>query len=115
MAGMWRMRLVDPPKAAYTTRALRTEESVRMARMASERAGGESGARADRGAISVQMGWPEGESAEWASDMPRASPTTWEVAAVPRNWQPPPGVAQARQSISEAASSVSCPRAKRAP
>src|ERR1017187_10449453 len=102
MAGMWRMRLVDPPKAAYTTRALRTEASVRMSRMASERAWSESAARAERRAISVQMGWPEGESAEWASDMPRAPPTTWEVAAVPRNWQPPPGVAQARQSISEA-------------
>src|ERR1039457_5558456 len=109
MAGMWRMRLVDPPKAAYTTRALRTEASVRMSRMASERAWSESAARAERRAISVQMGWPEGESAEWVSDMPRASPTTWEVATVQRNWQPPPGAAQARQGIWAAASSESCP------
>ena len=47
--------------------------------------------------MSSQIGWPEGASAECGSDMPSASPTTCEVAAVPRNWQPPPGVAQARQ------------------
>ena len=34
--------------------------------------------------------------------MPSASPTTCEVAAVPRNWQPPPGVAQARHRPSAA-------------
>ena len=34
------------------------------------------------------------------SDRPSASATTCDVAAVPRNWQPPPGDAQARQPIS---------------
>ena len=39
-----------------------------------------------------------------APNMPRASPTTCAVAAVPRNWQPPPGEAQARQPTSAASS-----------
>ena len=72
-------------------------------------------ARAERRAISSQMGWPEGASAECVSDMPSASPTTCDVAAVPRNWQPPPGVAQARQRSRAASSSVILPCAKRAP
>ena len=46
---------------------------------------------------------------------PRASAMTCAVAAVPRNWQPPPGVAQARQPISAAYSRVICFWAKRAP
>ena len=49
-----------------------------------------------------QIGWPEGASAVCGSDMPSASATTCDVAAVPRNWQPPPGDAQARQPISAA-------------
>ena len=65
--------------------------------------------------MSSQMGWPEGASAECGSDMPSASPTTCEVAAVPRNWQPPPGEAQARHRPSAASSSVIWPWAKRAP
>src|ERR1035438_10362159 len=65
--------------------------------------------------MSVQMGCPEGASAECGSDMPSASPTTCAVAAVPRNWQPPPGEAQARHIASAASSSVICPWAKRAP
>ena len=59
-------------------------------------------ARAERRAPSRQMGWPEGASAVWASARPSASATTCAVAAVPRNWQPPPGEAQARQPISAA-------------
>ena len=42
-------------------------------------------ARADRRAISNQIGWPEGARAECGRDIPRASATTWDVAAVPRN------------------------------
>ena len=61
------------------------------------------------------MGCPEGPSAEWGSDRPSASATTCEVAAVPRNWHPPPGVAQVRQPTSAAYSSVICPWANRAP
>ena len=72
-------------------------------------------ARAERRAMSSQIGWPDGASAEWPSDRPSASPTTCEVAAVPRNWQPPPGDAQARQPRSAACSSVISPCAKRAP
>ena len=48
-------------------------------------------ARAARVAISSQTGCPHGASAECGSAMPSASATTCEVAAVPRNWQPPPG------------------------
>ena len=47
--------------------------------------------------------------------MPSASATTCDVAAVPRNWQPPPGVPHARHPISAACSSVMRPCAKRAP
>ena len=53
-------------------------------------------------AMSSQTGWPDGASAECGSDKPSASPTTCEVAAVPRNWQPPPGEPQARQPRSAA-------------
>ena len=42
-------------------------------------------------------------------------PTTCDVAAVPRNWQPPPGEAHARQPSSAASCSVMWPWAKRAP
>ncbi len=65
--------------------------------------------------MSSQMGCPEGASAECGRDIPRASPTTWEVAAVPRKWQPPPGDAQVRQPAWAASSSVIAPCAKRAP
>ena len=65
--------------------------------------------------MSSQTGWPEGARAECGSDRPRASATTCDVAAVPRNWQPPPGEAQARQPSSAASSSEMRPCAKRAP
>ena len=65
--------------------------------------------------MSSQIGWPEGASAQCGSESPSASPTTCEVAAVPRNWQPPPGDPQARQPSSAARSSVISPWAKRAP
>ena len=72
-------------------------------------------ARAERRASSSQTGWPEGASAEWQSASPSASATTCAVAAVPRNWQPPPGVAQAAQPSSAASRTVSLPCVKRAP
>ena len=72
-------------------------------------------ARAERRASSSQTGWPEGASAEWQSASPSASATTWLVAAVPRNWQPPPGVAQAAQPSSAASRTVSLPCVKRTP
>ena len=115
MAGMCSSRFVEPPKAAWTTIALRTAASVRMSRVARPRGLQAHQARAERRAMSSQIGWPEGASAECGSDRPSASPTTCEVAAVPRNWQPPPGEAQARQPSSAASSSVSSPWAKRAP
>ena len=65
--------------------------------------------------MSSQIGWPDGARAECGSARPSASPTTCDVAAVPRNWQPPPGEAQARQPSSAASSSVISPWAKRAP
>ena len=42
--------------------------------------------------MSVQTACPDGARAECGSETPSASPTTCDVAAVPRNWQPPPGV-----------------------
>ena len=74
-----------------------------------------SAARAERRAPSLQMGWPEGASAECGRARPSASATICAVAAVPRNWQPPPGEAQARQPSSAASCSVMRPCAKRAP
>ena len=59
--------------------------------------------------MSSQIGWPEGARAACGSVRPSASATTCDVAAVPRNWQPPPGLAQARQPSSAASSSVSSP------
>ena len=56
--------------------------------------------------MSSQTGWPDGASAECGSDIPSASPTTCDVAAVPRNWHPPPGLAQARQPRSAASCRV---------
>ncbi len=72
-------------------------------------------ARAERRAPSSQMGWPLGASAVWGRARPSASATTCAVAAVPRNWHPPPGEAQARQPTSAAYSNVICLWAKRAP
>ena len=52
--------------------------------------------------MSSHINCPEGARAVWMSDKPNASPTTCDVAAVPRNWHPPPGEAQAVQSHSAA-------------
>ena len=110
MAGTCSSKLVEPPQAAWTTMALRIEASVRIsASSAILRSASCAKARALRWAMSSQIGWPLGARAEWGSDIPSASPTTWLVAAVPRNWQPPPGLAQARQPNSAAASSVIWP------
>ena len=57
-------------------------------------------ARAERRAMSSQIGSPDGASALCGSVSPNASATTCDVAAVPRNWQPPPGVPHARQPMS---------------
>ena len=65
--------------------------------------------------MSSHTGCPEGASAECGNENPSASPTTCEVAAVPRNWQPPPGEPQARQPSSAASDSETNPCAKRAP
>ena len=74
-----------------------------------------SSARADLFAMSSQAGLPEGHRAEWVMASPRASATTCDVPAVPRNWQPPPGEAQVLHPISWAYSSVTSPWANRAP
>ena len=65
--------------------------------------------------MSSQTGSPDGASALCGRVRPSASATTCEVAAVPRNWQPPPGVPQARQPMVAASSTVMRPCAKRAP
>ena len=115
IAGRCRIRLVEPPNAACTIMALRMEASVRMSRIRMPRCSIDSTARADRRAISSQMGCPDGASAACVSVNPSASATTCDVAAVPRNWQPPPGDAHARHRFSAASSSVISPCAKRAP
>ena len=92
-----------------------TAASVRMSRVASPRVSRPTRARAERRAASSQIGCPDGARAEWGRARPSASPTTWDVAAVPRNWQPPPAEPQARQPMSAARSSVISPWAKRAP
>jgi hypothetical protein len=56
----------------------------------------------ERRAMSRQMSEPEGARAECGNVRPNASAMTWLVAAVPRNWQPPPGEAQALQPASAA-------------
>ena len=61
-----------------------------------------SKASADRAAMSSQTGSPDRLRALWGRAKPSASATTWEVAAVPKNWQPPPDDPQARQPISAA-------------
>ena len=106
---------MDPPKAAWTVIAFRTAASVRIWLVVMPRPSRLTSARADRRAMSVQIGCPDGTSALWASESPRASPTTCEVAAVPRNWQPPPGEPHARHPSSAALSRLSSPWAKRAP
>ncbi len=108
-------RLVEPPNAAWTTIALRMAASVRTSASLMPRSRSDQSASALRRAMSSQIGWPEGASAEWGSESPSASPTTCDVAAVPRNWQPPPGEAQARQPNSAASSRLSSPWANRAP
>ncbi len=95
--------------------ALRMAAGVRMSRAPRPSWCRRKIARAERRAASSQTGWPEGASAVCGSERPSASPTTCEVAAVPRNWQPPPGDAQARQPTSAAYSSVIWFWAKRAP
>src|SRR3984885_2435542 len=115
MAGICRRRFVDPPKAAWTIMALLIDASERMSEVPRLSRRMRRMARAERRAASSQMGWPEGPRAECGRARPRASAMTCEVAAVPRNWQPPPGVAQARQPISAADSRGIWCWAKRAP
>ena len=89
--------------------ALRIAASVRIWPTVTPFRARATSARADRLATSSQIGWPEGTSAAWGKVIPSASATTCEVAAVPRNWQPPPGLAQARQPSSAASSSETSP------
>ncbi len=103
------IRLVLPPNAACVTIALCSASSVRMSATVWRRAADAISARAARRAMSSQIGCPDGDSAECATASPSASATTWLVAAVPRNWQPPPGDAQARQLNSAASSIVTSP------
>ena len=94
-AGTCSSRLVDPPKAACSTMALRMAASVNTSLVPTPSCTIRNIARAERAAASSQTDWPDGANALCGSDSPSASPTTCDVAAVPRNWQPPPGVAQA--------------------
>ena len=80
------------------------EDVARRRRRARARS---AAARAERRATSFQIGCPDGASAACGTVSPSASATTCDVAAVPRNWHPPPGDAHARQPSSAASSSGS--------
>ena len=85
MAGTCKIKFVEPPKAAWTTMALCSACSVTNACEQMPAASSTISARAERTAMSSQTASPEGASAECGSDSPSASPTTWVVAAVPKN------------------------------
>ena len=108
IAGRWISRFVEPPNAACSTIALRRAPAVSTSFVPIRSRSNRRKARAERFAVSSQIGCPEGASAECGNDNPRASPTTCEVAAVPRNWHPPPGLAHARHPTSAAYSNVIC-------
>ena len=63
--------------------ALRIERSSRMSASVSPACASRTSARADRRAMSSQIGWPDGDSAACGTVSPRASATTCDVAAVP--------------------------------
>jgi len=85
--------------AACSTIAFSMLAEVRMSRILSPRSSSCWSARAERRAMSSHTGCPDGERAECGSESPKASLTTCAVAAVPRNWQPPPGEPHARQPV----------------
>ena len=77
--------MVEPPNAAKTAMALRIEASVRISPIRIRLAPKANRALALRRAVSNQIGIPDGARAECGSANPSASPTTCDVAAVPRN------------------------------
>ena len=115
MAGTCSRRLVEPPNAACSSIAFSIARGVRMAESAVPRAASRTSAWADCRAVSSQTGSPDGLSALCGSAIPSASATTCAVAAVPRNWHPPPGDPHARQPSSAASSALMRPCANRAP
>ena len=89
IAGRWRTRFVEPPQAAWTSiafdRRLGQDAALgRAARRAAQRK------RRAPGGVEPD-GLAGGARAQWGRARPSASATTCAVAAVPRNWQPPPG------------------------
>ena len=102
IAGMCSSRFVEPPKAACTSMAFSTAASVRIWPTVNPSASRRCKAAADRLASSSHTGSPDGASALCGTASPSASATTCDVAAVPRNWQPPPCDPQARQPIEAA-------------
>ena len=100
IAGMCSRRFVEPPNAAWTSIAfsiawLDEDLTDRDAEQDARRCS----AAAERLASSSQTGSPDGASALCGSASPRPSATTCEVAAVPRNWHPPPDDPHARQPM----------------
>ena len=105
MAGMCSSRFVEPPNAAWTTIALRIAASVRMSRIVdAARFEAQQRRAPSAGPCRARSAGPTGRAPSAAATCPSASATTCAVAAVPRNWQPPPGDAQARQPSSAASS-----------
>ena len=99
IAGMCSSRFVEPPNAACTSIAFSTAAAVRIWPIEMPSRCSRCSATAERVASSSQTGSPDGASALCGSAMPSASATTCDVAAVPRNWHPPPDDPHARQPI----------------
>ena len=98
-------RFVEPPNAAWTAIALRIDgvgEDVPRRQPAAAPAAARRGPSG--GPCRARSAGPTAPAPSAAASGPSASPTTCDVAAVPRNWQPPPGLAQARQPSSAASS-----------
>ena len=115
IAGMWIRRFVEPPNAAWASIAFSSAAGVSTSARVRPSLHCAWTACAVRRATSSQIGCPDGASAACGTVSPKASATTCAVAAVPRNWQPPPGLAHARQPSSAASSSETSPCANRAP
>ena len=106
---------MEPPKAACTTIALWMASSLSTSAVVWPRCTAAASAATARSPPSSHTGSPDGARAVCPTASPSASPTTWAVAAVPRNWQPPPEEAQAAQPSDAASSSEISPWAYRAP
>ena len=85
IAGMCRIRFVDPPNAACTSIAFSIAAPVSRRPIGKSSMSRRCSAAAERVASSSHTASPDGASALCGNARPRASATTCDVAAVPRN------------------------------